>query len=80
VLGKIYLAFSVEYQGITDNNLPLIPIEPLRQYDNYQIYDLIVRDIANGSTHTPGTKILAVQAYSPTGIGVDFIQIAKTYK
>lgn len=77
MLGKIYLAFSVEYQGITDNNLPLIPIEPLRQYDNYQIYDLVCVD--NSLTQL-FKSWLAIQSYNVTPILCDFVAIAKTYK
>jgi hypothetical protein len=80
---------SNNYQIIEDNYLPLMQIESLRQYDNYQIYDLICVDIKTDrlvrSTLVAGTPklkngFLAVQTFSLSPITCDFIAIALTYK
>jgi hypothetical protein len=77
-----------QYQGISDNSLPLIPKPSLQQYDNYQIYDVCCNDEIK-ETYVDGEVVstdikkfnhfLAIQAYSVVPIISDFIEVVNTY-
>jgi hypothetical protein len=67
----------MNYQGITDADLPSTTKPSLQQYDNYQIYDLICVD---KSPTQLNKDFLAIQSYSPRIIRTNFVAIANIYK
>lgn len=67
----------MDYQGISDADLPNTPKPSLQPYDNYQIYDLICVDKSSTELQK---DFLAIQSYSPRIIHTNFIAIANTYK
>ena len=69
---------ALNYQGIEDDSLPLIPKDSLQQYDNFQIYDICcIDDLDN--PNLIGDGLLAIQAYSVNPIACNFIQIVNFY-
>ena len=67
----------MNYQGIEDDYLPLVPKPSLQQYDNYQIYDLVCIDKAASQQLL---NFLSIQAYSPFDINCDFVAIANRFR